>query len=53
MNVFVISAVTGAMNVPVFVSPPPFACCLCVESNLHGDINVTVMFYPRALMQNC
>lgn len=29
-----------------------FACFLHVDSNLHGDINVTVMFSPRALKQN-
>lgn len=36
-----------AMNAPCF-----FACCPCAESNLHGDINVTVMFHPRAARQN-
>lgn len=28
------------------------SCCLHVDSNLHGDINVTVMFSPRPVKQN-
>lgn len=52
MNVVVIPPVMGAMNVPCFLFFP-FACFLHVDSNLHEDINVTVMFYPRALKQNC
>lgn len=54
MNVVVIPPVMGGneCSADAFFSPS-FACFVCVDSNLHGDINVTVMFYPRALKRNC
>ncbi len=55
MNVVVISAVTGAMDAPLHFSSSSFFVPVgpCAGGNLHRDINVTVMFYPRAAMQNC